>query len=161
MTKEEVKRAYEGWQGYVQMLRKMGTSGKEREEVKAKMERAKGSFLSLLPAYFAFGEMSISDFSSSAKESASYPGVGGNVMYPILGMTNTVGRMSAHIQSMVVGGGRMTEEVRKRLTRDLGGILWHVAMVAHELSTTMDDVARKEIERMKSEGPPSGEGTDG
>jgi len=47
-------------------------------------------------------------------------------------------------------GGYITEESRKELSKELGDILWYVAGACTVLNLSMDDVAKQNIEKLKS-----------
>lgn len=47
-------------------------------------------------------------------------------------------------------GGHFSPELKEQLILELGDILWYVAQSAHELGENLDDVARKNLEKLKS-----------
>jgi NTP pyrophosphatase (non-canonical NTP hydrolase) len=47
-------------------------------------------------------------------------------------------------------GGYITEEARKEISKELGDILWYIAGMCTELNISMDEVAKLNIDKLKS-----------
>ena len=47
-------------------------------------------------------------------------------------------------------GGKMSEEVREAIKEELGDILWYVSQLAVELSTSFEEIASGNLEKLAS-----------
>jgi NTP pyrophosphatase (non-canonical NTP hydrolase) len=103
-------------------------------------------------------------YQTKALETAIYPDQGKNIIYPALGLTGEAGEVSELIKKMIRDdGGVLTEERRQKLAKELGDVLWYVAVVAYEAGLMLGDVARGNIDKLQSRqqrGQISGSGSD-
>ncbi len=103
-------------------------------------------------------------YQTKALETAIYPDQGRNIIYPALGLTGEAGEVSELIKKMIRDdGGVLTEERRQKLAKELGDVLWYVAVVAYEAGLMLGDVARLNIEKLasrKERGQINGNGSD-
>lgn len=149
MQKSDVKKAYEKWQQAVKALRDPSLESRERERMKAEMDRAKGNFLGMLPAFLSFGETSFEDYQAQANKTAIYPSVGHNLMYPLLGLLSESGEVADKVKKMIRdGGGKMTDGIRAKIIDELGDVLWYVSQTARELGTSVSEVATRNMRKL-------------
>ena len=103
-------------------------------------------------------------YQKHALETAVYPNIGQNIIYPALGLTGEAGEVSELIKKMIRDdGGQLTEQRREKLLKELGDVLWYVAVVAHEAGLMLGDVAQVNLDKLsrrKSEGKITGSGSD-
>lgn len=103
-------------------------------------------------------------YQKRALETAMYPNIGQNIIYPALGLTGEAGEVSELIKKMIRDdGGTLTEQRREKLLKELGDVLWYVAVVAHEAGLMLGDVAQVNLDKLsrrKSEGKITGSGSD-
>jgi len=103
-------------------------------------------------------------YQKHALETAMYPNIGQNIIYPALGLTGEAGEVSELIKKMIRDdGGQLTEQRREKLLKELGDVLWYVAVVAHEAGLMLGDVAQVNLDKLarrKSEGKITGSGSD-
>ncbi len=103
-------------------------------------------------------------YQKRALETAMYPNIGQSIIYPALGLTGEAGEVSELIKKMIRDdGGQLTEQRREKLLKELGDVLWYVAVVAHEAGLMLGDVAQVNLDKLsrrKSEGKITGSGSD-
>jgi NTP pyrophosphatase (non-canonical NTP hydrolase) len=103
-------------------------------------------------------------YQTKALETAIYPDQGKNIIYPALGLTGEAGEVSELIKKMIRDdGGVLTEPRREKLLKELGDVLWYVAVVAHEAGLMLGDVAQVNLDKLsrrKEEGKITGSGSD-
>ena len=103
-------------------------------------------------------------YQKHALETAVYPNIGQNIIYPALGLTGEAGEVSELIKKMIRDdGGQLTEQRREKLLKELGDVLWYVAVVAHEAGLMLGDVAQVNLDKLsrrKEEGKITGSGSD-
>ena len=103
-------------------------------------------------------------YQKRALETAMYPNIGQNIIYPALGLTGEAGEVSELVKKMIRDdGGTLTNQRREKLLKELGDVLWYVAVVAHEAGLMLGDVAQVNLDKLsrrKSEGKITGSGSD-
>ena len=103
-------------------------------------------------------------YQKHALETAVYPNIGQNIIYPALGLTGEAGEVSELIKKMIRDdGGQLTEQRREKLLKELGDVLWYVAVVAHEAGLMLGDVAQVNLDKLsrrKEGGKITGSGSD-
>ena len=103
-------------------------------------------------------------YQKRALETAMYPNIGQNIIYPALGLTGEAVEVSELIKKMIRDdGGTLTNQRREKLLKELGDVLWYVAVVAHEAGLMLGDVAQVNLDKLsrrKSEGKITGSGSD-
>jgi len=80
--------------------------------------------------------MDFNEYQQAALTTAIYPGRGGNLAYPSLGLAGEAGEICEKIRI-----GLVTNESRKALAKELGDVLWYVAVTADELGASLSEVA--------------------
>lgn len=95
--------------------------------------------------------MNFKDYQERCLETAIYPGAGENMFYPVLGLAGETGEVCENIKKAVRDdGGVMTKERKETILKELGDVLWYVSAVSSELGISLEDVARTNIEKLKS-----------
>lgn len=84
--------------------------------------------------------------------------------YAALGLNGEAGEVAEHAKKSLRDDGQViTPERREKLVGELGDVLWYVALCCSALDLKMGDVARLNIEKLKSRearGVLSGSGSD-
>ena len=84
------------------------------------------------------------------------PGATDQVMYPgfmdkILGLSGEVGEFTDKVKKIVRDKeGRISSEDREELLKELGDVLWYVALVAEYMGEPLEEVAKKNIGKLAS-----------
>lgn len=94
--------------------------------------------------------LTFKDYQAGAQKTAVYPGRGeGNWIYPALGLAGESGEICEKIKKALRDdGGRMTEERRQLLKKELGDVLWYVATMCSELGFALEDVAAGNLAKL-------------
>jgi NTP pyrophosphatase (non-canonical NTP hydrolase) len=95
--------------------------------------------------------MNFNDYQTQAKTTAKYPDVENNLYYPALGLGGEVGEIQNKIKKIMRDNeGILKEEVRQDLISELGDVLWYCAALASELKVDLDEVARRNVDKLAS-----------
>ena len=95
--------------------------------------------------------MDLSEYQSRARATAVYPHAGDNLLYPTLGLCGEAGEVAEKIKKMVRDdAGRLTDERRAALAKELGDVLWYVAQIATEAHLDLDAIAEANIDKLSS-----------
>ena len=108
--------------------------------------------------------MDFSEYQQKARQTAKYPVIGDRVIYPTLGLTNEAGEVAGKIKKIFRDkGGVISEADRQALQAELGDVLWYLAQVATELGLSLDEIARRNIDKLldrQARGKIQGDGDD-
>lgn len=95
--------------------------------------------------------MTFDEFQARASATAVYPASTG-LMYCALGLAGEAGEVANKVKKIARGdyNGKPdeAERVRQEIVKELGDVLWYVAMVATECDTALGDVARMNVEKL-------------
>jgi NTP pyrophosphatase (non-canonical NTP hydrolase) len=94
--------------------------------------------------------MEFNEYQKQARTTAIYAGFGKNFIYPTLGLVGESGEVAEKIKKIIRdGNGVVSEEQKRELEKELGDVLWYVANLGVELGLEMDDIAAKNIAKLK------------
>lgn len=96
--------------------------------------------------------MEFSNYQNQAKRTAIYPGEYSNIglMYVTLGLCGESGEVADHIKKLVRdANGEMTTERHDLLIKEMGDVLWYLAMLCYELDTTLETVATRNLAKLR------------
>lgn len=95
--------------------------------------------------------MTFEEYQIEARKTAVYPNQDNNFIYPTLGLCGEAGEVAEKIKKVVRdNAGIVTEEKKVEITKELGDVLWYLANLSKELGITLEEVAAKNIEKLKS-----------
>lgn len=94
------------------------------------------------------------EYQYQASRTAVYPHCGeksiGGLIYTTLGLTGEAGELANKLKKILRDrGGVVDVEIRYTLAKELGDVLWYVAMLAQELDYDLSDIARLNIENLQ------------
>ena len=98
-------------------------------------------------------DLSFDDYQRLAGRTAVYPGRDGDgiAAYPALGLAGEAGEVCEKVKKAIRDdGGRIDDERREALEKELGDVLWYVAALCTELDLSMEEVARANVEKLTS-----------
>lgn len=73
------------------------------------------------------------------------------LMQQVLGLGDEAGEVLAIFKKWIRDGGAdITKLDTQNVAKELGDILWYIAVVADDLGISFDDIAAKNIEKLKS-----------
>lgn len=95
--------------------------------------------------------MEFKEYQEKSKRTAKYPDIGNNFIYPTLGLSGEAGEVAEKIKKVIRDkGGKIDEETRELIKKELGDVLWYVSQLATELGLSLDDIANHNIEKLLS-----------
>lgn len=95
--------------------------------------------------------MDFDEYQKKSRKTALYPDVGKNYIYPTIGLAGETGEVSEKIKKVIRDkGGKIDDETREMIKKELGDVLWYVSQLASELGLSLDDIAEKNIEKLYS-----------
>ncbi|HSX06327.1 MAG TPA: nucleoside triphosphate pyrophosphohydrolase family protein [Candidatus Saccharimonadia bacterium] len=73
------------------------------------------------------------------------------LMQQVLGLADEAGEVQSVFKKWIRDQDADFEQLdRENIAKELGDILWYIAVVAHDLDISLDDVATKNIEKLRS-----------
>lgn len=95
--------------------------------------------------------MTFEEYQKRALQTARYPDIGNNFIYPTLGLAGEAGEVAEKIKKVIRDHGGIVDELKKQeITKELGDVLWYVAQIATELGIPLEDVASGNIMKLLS-----------
>jgi NTP pyrophosphatase (non-canonical NTP hydrolase) len=72
------------------------------------------------------------------------------IVYPTLGLTNEAGEVAGKVKKIFRDhGGVVSDDDRAALTLELGDVLWYMAELCTQLGISLEDVAARNIEKLR------------
>jgi NTP pyrophosphatase (non-canonical NTP hydrolase) len=107
--------------------------------------------------------MDLSEYQRQSRRTAEYPREAW-LTYPALGLAGEAGEVAEHAKKAIRDdGGRIAEERKAAMAKELGDVLWYVAQLATELGLDLDEIAAQNLEKLfsrQARGVLSGSGDD-
>jgi NTP pyrophosphatase (non-canonical NTP hydrolase) len=107
--------------------------------------------------------MDLSEYQHRSRRTAEYPREAW-LAYPALGLVGEAGEVAEHAKKAIRDdGGKVSDERRTAMSKELGDVLWYVAQLATELELDLDEIAAQNLEKLLSRqqrGVLSGSGDD-
>jgi NTP pyrophosphatase (non-canonical NTP hydrolase) len=107
--------------------------------------------------------MDLSEYQRESRRTAEYPREAW-LAYPALGLAGEAGEVAEHAKKAIRDdAGKVSDERRAAMSKELGDVLWYVAQLASELELSLDDIAKQNLEKLFSRqerGVLSGSGDD-
>lgn len=95
--------------------------------------------------------MNLNDYQLSALTTAVYPDRGNNFVYPALGLAGEAGEVADKLKKVIRDdGGALTDPVRDAVAKELGDVLWYVAVLASEIDYDLNDIAQINVDKLAS-----------
>ncbi len=96
--------------------------------------------------------MEIKEYQKKALTTAFHPEKY-KIIYPALGLGNESGEVMGKIKKWLRGddGGEiMGDERKEALKGELGDVLWYLAVLAHDLGLSLEDIAKANLDKLQS-----------
>jgi NTP pyrophosphatase (non-canonical NTP hydrolase) len=95
--------------------------------------------------------MNFEEYQKKSRETAIYPDLGKNFVYPTLGLAGEAGEVAEKIKKILRDkNGQVSDEDREALKKELGDVLWYLSQIATELGIPFTEVAEANIEKLAS-----------
>jgi NTP pyrophosphatase (non-canonical NTP hydrolase) len=102
------------------------------------------------------------EYEKISAQTATYPGLGTNLVYPTLGLCGEAGEFAEKVKKMFRDDNSiLTEERKAAMVLELGDVLWYLCACARELGVKLSDVAVQNTEKLmnrRSRGTIHGDG---
>ena len=107
--------------------------------------------------------MDLSEYQRQSRRTAEYPREAW-LAYPALGLAGEAGEVAEHAKKAIRDDeGKVSDERKAAMAKELGDVLWYVAQLATELGLDLDEIAGQNLEKLLSRqarGVLSGSGDD-
>ena len=99
--------------------------------------------------------MHINEYQTAAVSTAIYKWRGDDLIYPTLGLCGEAAELANKIKKPLRSEGTtkpstLSSEFKREAAKELGDVLWYVALLADELGYTMEEVAQMNINKLMS-----------
>ena len=95
--------------------------------------------------------LSPNDYQTAALQTAIYPNQGQNYVYPLLGLCGESGEVADKLKKVIRDGdGVLTDSIRDAVAKELGDIAWYLAVLAHELGYTLEEIMQMNLDKLAS-----------
>ncbi len=107
--------------------------------------------------------MDLSEYQRESRRTAEYPRQAW-LAYPALGLAGEAGEIAEHAKKAIRDdAGKVSDERRAAMSKELGDVLWYVAQLATELELSLEEIASQNLAKLLSRqqrGVLSGSGDD-
>jgi NTP pyrophosphatase (non-canonical NTP hydrolase) len=74
-----------------------------------------------------------------------------DTLHWVLGLNGEAGEVAEKVKKIIRDkGGEISEEDKAELAKELGDVLWYIAVFAHQMGYSLDDVAAQNLLKLKS-----------
>ena len=95
--------------------------------------------------------MKANDYQEKALKTAIYPNQGENFIYPVLGLVGEAGEVAEKAKKIIRDGdGILTDPEREKMAKELSDVCWYVAVLAHELDFTLEEIFQINLDKLRS-----------
>ena len=95
--------------------------------------------------------MRFKEYQKESRKTALYPKIGEHFVYPTLGLVGESGEVAEKVKKIFRDKkAKVDEETKRMLEKELGDVLWYLAQVATEFELSLEDVAKNNLEKLKS-----------
>jgi NTP pyrophosphatase (non-canonical NTP hydrolase) len=96
--------------------------------------------------------MTLDEYQQGALRTARYPD-GARVLYPTLKLAGEAGEVAEKLGKLMrdegfAPGDPLTGAQREALTKELGDVLWYVAVLARDLGVSLDEVGSRNLDKL-------------
>jgi len=93
--------------------------------------------------------MNFTEYQTEASQTALYPRRLDNLEYPTLGLAGEAGEVANIVKKIQRDhGGVINDDIRAKLTDELGDVLWYISACADELGLTLDAIAEFNVRKL-------------
>jgi len=89
------------------------------------------------------------EYQKCSRKTAVYPDIGNNLYYPALGLAGETGEVMNKIKKIMRDKIDIEDSnIKEMIESELGDILWYISNLATELNLSLDDIARKNLDKL-------------
>lgn len=93
--------------------------------------------------------MNFEDYEDKILERASYPNMGNNLTYPVLGINGEAGEVAEKLKKIIRDkSGVISKSDRIEIAKELGDVLWYLTMCCRELGISISEVAAMNLQKI-------------
>ena len=95
--------------------------------------------------------MDFKDYQADARKTAIYPS-DTHVIYPILGLAGETGEVCEIIKKQIRDKDGILDDTTflNNIEKELGDVLWYISNLASDLKLSLDEIARKNLDKLSS-----------
>jgi NTP pyrophosphatase (non-canonical NTP hydrolase) len=95
--------------------------------------------------------MDFNEYQKLSRETAIYPDLGKNFIYPTLGLSGEAGEIAEKVKKIIRdSNGVPTDETKELIKKELGDVLWYVSQLSAEFGFDLNDVAELNIQKLQA-----------
>lgn len=95
--------------------------------------------------------MDLNDYQAQALKTAIYPNQGSNFAYPTLGLLGEAGEVADKLKKVIRDNDNvLTDSVREAVGKEIGDVLWYVAVLSQELGLDLNGIAQGNLDKLAS-----------
>lgn len=97
--------------------------------------------------------MLINDYQEAAIKTIVYKPIGKVPLYPALGLAGEAGEVANKVKKYIREDGiasEFTKKAREDVVKELGDVLWYLAVLSNECGYTLEEVAQLNINKLLS-----------
>ena len=101
--------------------------------------------------FFKKIKMEFNEYQREARKTALYPEVGGNPIYPTLGLVGEAGEVADKVKKILRDNkGFFDDKSKDAIKFELGDVLWYISQLSSELGYELEDVANSNLQKLDS-----------
>ena len=89
--------------------------------------------------------MDFKTYQKKARETAQYPNLGSNNIYPTLGLVGEAGEVAEKVKKVIRDKGNLNQA---ELVKELGDVLFYVAALANHINSDLETVAVNNLAKL-------------
>ena len=94
--------------------------------------------------------MDFDSYQIKARETALYPELGSNNIYPTLGLVGEAGEVAEKVKKVLRDkNGVFDMESKNAIKKELGDVLWYLSNLCTEFNFSLNDVALENLKKLK------------
>lgn len=93
-------------------------------------------------------DLSLSDYQSEALKTALYPDQGDNLVYGVMGLNGEAGELAEKYKRVLRDEDSVEDDFKEDMKKELGDVLWYVAICAHELDCDLSEIAEINLDKL-------------
>ena len=94
--------------------------------------------------------MDFKTYQKKARETAQYPSLGSNYIYPTLGLVGEAGEIAEKVKKVIRDkNGFFDKDSKNAIKKELGDVLWYISALCTEFNFNMENVALENLEKLK------------